>query len=141
MIRFLIGTLLAFLLALPAAGQEVAGTTSIFEDYLNVRPPGGFLHIPGLDFDTSVGFSFLSSSTYGSVGTGYYMGHFSLRLSPKMTVRWDVGLLSDIAGDYADQQPRLFVPNVDLTYRPTDQMTFRIQYRQYHRPSYLLYGR
>ena len=76
---------IALLLAGPAAGQDAEGTTSIFSDYLNVRPPGGFLHIPGLSFDTSVGFSYLSSSRFGSVGTGYYMGHFSLRLSPTMT--------------------------------------------------------
>jgi hypothetical protein len=130
---------IALLLASPGAGQHAVGTTSIFADYLNVQPPEGFLHIQGLDFNASMGFSYLSSSQFGSVGTGYYMGHFSLRLSPTMTVRWDVGLLSDIAGDYGDQQPRLFLPNVDLTYRPTDRMTFRIQYRQYDRSTYNLY--
>jgi len=131
----------ALLLAGPASGQDAVEVTSVFTDYLNVQPPGGFLHIPGLDFNTSMGFSYFSSSEFGSVGTGYYMGHFSLRLSRTMTVRWDVGVLSDLAGDYADQQPRLFVPNVNLTYRPTDKMTFLIQYRQYDRPSYHLYRR
>ena len=58
-----------------------------------------------------------------------------------MTVRWDVGLLSDVAGDYADQQPRFYLPNVDLTYRPTEKMTFRIQYRQYDRPALYPYLR
>lgn len=133
--------IIALLLAGSAAGQDSAAATSVFSDYLNVQPPGGFLHIPGLDFNTSMGFSYFSSSELGSVGTGYYMGHFSLRLSRTMMVRCDVGLLSDIAGEYADQQPRFFVPNVDLTYRPTDKMTFRIQYRQYDRPSYHLYRR
>ena len=132
---------LLLLLARPSAGQEGTVETSVFGDYLNVRPPGGFLHIPGLEFNTSMGFSYLSSSEFGSVGTGYYMGHFSLRLSRNMTVRWDVGVLSDVAGDYADQQPRFFVPNIDLTYRPTDSMTFRIQYRQYDRPYHRLYRR
>jgi len=132
---------IALLLTVPAAGQEPVEGTSVFTDYLNVRPPGGFLHIPGLEFDTSMGFSYLSSSRFGSVGTGFYMGHFSLRLSPSVTVRWDVGLLSDIAGDYADQQPRFFFPNVDLTYRPSDKMAFRIQYRQYDRSSYHLFRR
>jgi hypothetical protein len=136
--RILAGIAIALLLAGPAAGQEPVEGTSVFTDYLNVRPPGGFLHIPGLEFDTSMGFSYLSSSRLGSVGTGFYMGHFSLRLSPSVTVRWDVGLLSDVAGDYADQQPRFFFPNVDLTYRPSDKMTFRIQYRQYDRSTYYL---
>lgn len=141
MIRYLVVAALLILPAGPSAGVEGTVETSVFSDYLNVRPPGGFLHIPGLEFNTSMGFSYLSSSEFGSVGTGYYMGHFSLRLSRNMTVRWDVGVLSDIAGDYADQQPRLFVPNIDLTYRPTDKMTFRIQYRQYDRPYYRLYRR
>lgn len=141
MMRSAVIAALLLLLACPAAGEDGAAATSVFSDYLNVRPPGGFLHIPGLDFNTSMGFSYLSSSDFGSVGTGYYMGHFSLRLSRNMMVRWDVGVLSDITGDYADQQPRLFVPNIDLTYRPTDKMTFRIQYRQYDRPSYHLYRR
>ncbi len=132
---------IVMLLTGSAAGRDAVEATSVFTDYLNVRPPGGFLHIPGLDFDTSMGFSYLSSSAFGSIGTGYYMGHFSLRLSSTMTVRWDVGVLSDIAGDYADQQPRLFIPNVDLTYRPTDKMSFRIQYRQYDRSPYRLYWR
>jgi hypothetical protein len=129
------------LLAGTASGQDAVEVTSVFTDYLNVQPPRGFLHIPGLDFNTSMGFSYLSSSAFGSVGTGYYMGHFSLRLSRTMMVRWDVGVLSDLAGDYSDQQPRLFIPNVDLTYRPTDKMTFRIQYRQYDRSPYHLYRR
>jgi len=132
---------IALLLAGSAAGQDAVEVTSVFTDYLNVQPPGGFLHIPGLDFNTSMGFSYISSSEFGSVGTGYYMGHFSLRLSRTMMVRWDVGVLSDLAGDYAEQQPRLFLPNVDLTYRPTDKMTFRIQYRQYDRSPYHLYRR
>lgn len=138
---FSIIVLAILFLAGPSAGQDAVGVTSVFTDYLNVQPPGGFLHIPGLDFNTSMGFSYFSSSELGSIGTGYYMGHFSLRLSRTMTVRWDVGLLSDLAGDYADQQPRFFVPNIDLTYRPTDKMTFSIQYRQYDRPSYSLYRR
>ena len=139
--RTCVAIMIALLVAGPAAGQSPTGETSVFNDYLNVRPPGGFLHIPGLDFNTSMGFSYLSSSRYGSVGTGFYMGHFSLRLSPSVTVRWDVGLLSDIAGDYADQQPRFFFPNVDLTYRPSEKMTFRIQYRQYDRSSIYPYRR
>ena len=138
---FSIIVLAILFLAGSSAGQDAVGVTSVFTDYLNVQPPGGFLHIPGLDFNTSMGFSYFSSSELGSIGTGYYMGHFSLRLSRTMTVRWDVGLLSDLAGDYADQQPRFFVPNIDLTYRPTDKMTFSFQYRQYDRPSYSLYRR
>lgn len=139
--RSILVVALLLLMAGPSPGREEGAATSVFSDYLNVRPPGGFLHIPGLDFNTSMGFSYLSSSEFGSVGTGYYMGHFSLRLSGKMMVRCDVGVLSDITGDFADQQPRFFVPNIDLTYRPTDKMTFRIQYRQYDRPSHLLYRR
>ena len=141
MTRSTAAVLLLLLLAGPAHGLEEPAATSVFDDYLNVRPPGGFLHIPGLDFNTSMGFSYLSSSEFGSVGTGYYMGHFSLRLSRNMTVRCDVGLLSDITGEDADQQPRLFLPNIDLTYRPTDKMTFRLQYRQYDRPLHYLYRR
>ncbi len=139
--RILAAAFVVMLLAGAAQGQDAVEATSVFDDYLNVRAPGGFLHIPGLDFNTSMGFSYMSSSAFGSIGTGYYMGHFSLRLSRTMMVRWDVGLLSDLAGDYADQQPRLFIPNVDLTYKPTDKMTFRIQYRQYDRSPYHLYWR
>jgi hypothetical protein len=128
-------------LASAAGAQDVREAESVFSDYLNVQPPGGFLHVPGLDFNTSMGFSYLSSSGCGSVGMGYYLGHFSLQLSQTLTVRWDVGIQSELTGRYEGQQPQLILPNVDLTYRPNDTMTFRIQYRQYNHPSYYLYRR
>lgn len=111
---------------------------SVFSDYLNVNQPGSFLHIPGLDFRSSMGFSFFSSDLYGSTGMGYYMGHFNLSLSPSLTLRWDVGLQSTMMGPYADESPRLFLPNVDLTYRPSDKFLLRIQYQQYNHTDYFL---
>jgi hypothetical protein len=69
---------------------------------------------------------------------GFYMGHFSLRLSPSLTMSWDIGIQSNLSGPYAGQQPRLVLPNIDLSYRPNHKMAFRIQYRQYSYPSYYL---
>jgi hypothetical protein len=36
-----------------------------------------------------------------------------------------------LAGQDIDQKPQLFLPNIDLTYRPSDKLFFRIQYSQY----------
>lgn len=114
-----------------ASGQEAAGAESIFFDYLNPERNQGFLHIPGLDFHSSMGFSFLSSGDYGSTGMGFYMGHFNMQLSSSLTLRWDVGLRSTFIGpEGAGRQPDFFIPNVDLTYRPNDKFFLRFQYRQ-----------
>ena len=124
-----------------ATAQEGAEFESVFSDYLNVQPPGGFLHIDGLDFSSSMGFSYMSGNGIASVGMGYYMGHFSLRLSPSLTMSWDVGIQSELTGQYAGQQPRLVLPNIDLAYRPSEKLFFRIQYRRYSYPSYYLLRR
>jgi hypothetical protein len=139
-VKFSILIVVVVLLWVPqgAIAQEGAEVASVFSDYLNVQPPGGFLHISGLDFSTSMGFSYMSGSGLASVGMGYYMGHFSLRLSPSLTMSWDVGIQSKLTGQYAGQQPRLVLPNIDLAYRPNEKLSFRIQYRQYSYPSYYL---
>jgi hypothetical protein len=46
-----------------------------------------FLHVPGLSFSTSAGFSYFSGGGMESFGMGYYMGHFGLKLSSFATRR------------------------------------------------------
>ena len=122
--------------------QEGAPVKSVFSDYMNVRAPQSFLRIPGLDFSSSVGFSFLSGSGGYSGGMGYYMGHFNLQLSPSLVLRWDVGVGSMMTGNsQMNENPRLLIPNVDLTYRPSDKLSFRLQFQQYRYPGYYPPGR
>ena len=139
--RTIVAVTMLFCLSLPLYAQEAVGTTNVFSDYLNVGSSVGFLHVPGFDFNSSMGFSYMSSDGYGSAGMGYYMGHFSFRLRPSLTLRWDVGVRSMLAGQDIDQKPQLFLPNIDLTYRPSDKMFFRIQYYQYQYPTSYRYFR
>jgi hypothetical protein len=129
--RTLVAVTMLFCLSQSLYAQEAVEATSVFSDYLNVGSTGGFLYVPGLDFNSSMGFSYMSNDGYGSAGMGYYMGHFSLKLRPSLTLRWDVGIRSMLAGQEIDQKPQLFLPNIDLIYRPSDKLFFRIQYSQY----------
>lgn len=119
-------------LAAGAAGQDRAASgRSVFDDYLNpTSPQGGFLRVPGLDFRSSVGFSYLSSESYGSTGMGYYMGHFSYRLGSSLTLNWDVGVGSTFTAPDGMNDYSFFIPNIDLTYRPSDRFLMRLQFRQ-----------
>ncbi len=128
-------------ISMPLYAQETIESASVFSDYLNSDSTVGFLYVPGLDFSSSMGFSYMSSDGYDPVGMGYYMGHFSLRLRPSLTLRWDVGIRSMLAGQDTDQKPQLFLPNIDLTYRPSDKLFFRIQYSQYQYPTLNRYWR
>ncbi|MCK4236891.1 MAG: hypothetical protein KAX38_07210 [Candidatus Krumholzibacteria bacterium] len=112
-------------------GQDELSGPSVFSDYLNVHQPESFLHIPGLEFHSSAGFSFFSSKGSGSVGMGYYLGHFDLCLSSSLTLHWDVGFRSMMTGPNNGETPDLFLPNVDLTYRPSDKFMLRLQFQQY----------
>ena len=134
-------TALILLFAAAGSAQETAQGESVFSDYLNVREPAGFLRIPGLDFSSSMGFTYFSSDGFGSGGFGYYLGHFNLKLSESLTLRADIGVGSMVAGPYADQQPEFFMPNIDLTYRPSDSFMMRLQFNQYRAPTGLSWRR
>jgi hypothetical protein len=134
----LIGFLLiASLAILPSGirGEDESLQQSVFFDYLNLRQGGGFLHIPGLEFHNSMGFSFFSAGGMGSAAEGYYLGHFDLSLSSSLMLHWDIGIRSMMTGPEADGNPELFIPNVDLTYRPSGKLLLRLQYRQYRYPT------
>ncbi len=123
------------------SAQDTQPVESVFADYLNVQEPAGFLRIPGLEFSSSMGFSYFSSSDFGSGGMGYYLGHFDLSLSSSLTLHADVGMSSMVTGQFAGQSPQFFVPNVDLTYRPSDSFMMKIQFNQYRRPAGLTWQR
>jgi hypothetical protein len=115
---------------------------SVFSDFLNAQAPGNFLSVPGLSFQSSVGYSYVSGGgDLGSFGMGYYMGHFGLQLSRNLTLRWDVGVgtVTRNAGEYSS--PEIFLPNVDLTYRPSENFSVRLQFNQYRYPGYYQYRR
>lgn len=134
---------LAMITVLPAGvySQSEIPRESVFSDYLNAAAGENFLRIPGFDFHTSMGFSFFSSDQFGSVGMGYYMGHFDLQLSRSLNLHWDVGLRSMLSGSRGDQNPQLFIPNIDLTYKPSDKFFMRLQFHQSRYPSQYLYRR
>ena len=119
-------------------GQDELLQESVFSDYLDTQRIGNLLNIPGLEFQSSMGFSFFSSNGYGSVGMGYYLGHFNLRLNSSLTLRWDVGVRSMMAGSQYDGNLEFFLPNVDLTYRPSDKFLLRFEFHQYRHPAALM---
>lgn len=119
----------------PAAAQQTTITTpeerSVFDDYLNpVNSEAGFLRIPGLNFRSSMGFSYASSKGFGDVGMGYYMGHFSYRLGSTVTLNWDVGVGSYMMGGDGMNDYQIFIPNFNMTWRPSDNVMVRLQYMQ-----------
>lgn len=117
------------------AAREVTapGGHSVFSDYLNQGyPSAGFMRIPGLDFRSSIGFSYSSSAAYGETGMGYYMGHFSYRLGRSLTLNWDIGVGSYLVGPDGMDNHQVFLPNFDLTYRPSEHMLLRLQFQQGH---------
>jgi hypothetical protein len=119
--------------------EDLSSDESVFFDYLNPpRSGGGFLHIPGLNFHSSIGASFYSGG-FESVGVGYYMGHFSMRLSSSWAIRWDMGVMTNVTGPQAGQQAQFVIPNLDLVYRPSDKFILRLQYRQYRYPNSMLW--
>jgi hypothetical protein len=129
------------LLAAAAIGQtdDAVVRPSVFSDYLRAQSPGSFLRIPGLSFSSSMGFTFFSGGDMGSAGMGYYLGHFGLRLSESITLRWDVGVGSLMKSAEEYRQPEFFIPNVDLTYRPSDKFMLRLQYQQSRWPGYSMW--
>jgi hypothetical protein len=134
-------TCMMVLLTGTVSAQETQSNESVFTDYLNVREPAGFLRIPGLEFSSSMGFSYFSSNDFGSGGMGYYLGHFNLALSSSLTLHADIGLSSMVTGPDAYQSPQLFVPNIDLTYRPSDSFMMKLQFHQYRQPTGLMWRR
>jgi len=68
---------------------------------------------------------------------GYYMGHFSYRLGSSLTLNWDVGVGTTLTGPDGMNDYQVFLPNLDLTYRPSDRFMVRLQFQQggYGRPS------
>ena len=119
--------------------KDLNSDESVFFDYLNPpRSGSGFLHIPGLNFHSSMGASFYSGG-FGSVGVGYYMGHFNMRLSSSWSLRWDMGVMTNVTGPNAGQQPQFVIPNLDLVYRPGDNFILHLQYRQYRYPNSMLW--
>ena len=130
----------------PAAAQQTTTTTpeerSVFSDYLNpVTSETGFLRIPGLGFHSSVGFSYASSKGFGDIGMGYYMGHFSYRLGSTVMLNWDVGVGSYMTGGDGMNDYQVFIPNFNLTWRPSDKVMVRLQYMQGSRLNPYFYHR
>jgi hypothetical protein len=122
-------------------GSEPA-RPSVFSDYLNPQTGASFLHVPGLSFSTSAGFSYFSAGGGDSFGMGYYMGHFGFKLSSSVSLNWDVGVGSVMKSTSEYTQPQFFLPNVDLTYRPSESFMLKLEYHQYRYPGYgAMFGR
>ena len=123
-----------------AAGEEYVSGGGIFDDYLNPVENPSFLGLEGISFSSSAGFLYSSGGTRGADGSAFYMGHFSYELASNLTLRWDVGLRSSMVGPEAGGDPEFFIPNVDLTYRPSDRMMFTLRFGRYglNTQSYLM---
>lgn len=123
--------IVALLAGRPAAQQisTSAEGRSVFDDYLNPTRSGpGFLSIPGLSFHSSVGFSYASSSRFGDIGMGYYMGNFRYAIGSSVTLDWNVGVGSYMAGPDGMNSYEVFIPNFGLTWRPSESTLVRFQY-------------
>jgi len=114
--------------------QVINRPVSVFDDYLNVPRSESFLSIPGLDFNSSFGFSYFSSNSGFSAGYGFYIGHFSLNITDNLTLRWDLGLRSMMTGPQEYRKPEVFIPNIDLTYRKGKNFALRLQFQQVRYP-------
>ena len=119
----------------PSGAQQETTTVpeerSVFDDYLNpVNSETGFLRIPGLNFHSSVGFSYASSKGFGDVGMGYYMGHFSYKIGNTVTLNWDVGVGSYMMGGDGMNSYQVMIPNFDVTWRPSENVMVKLQYMQ-----------
>ncbi|MCK4548801.1 MAG: hypothetical protein KAU49_01480 [Candidatus Krumholzibacteria bacterium] len=130
-----ISILVILMLTAVSAGAQQTTTTpreqSVFDDYLNpVNTDAGFLMIPGLNFRSSVGFSYASSKGFGDVGMGYYMGHFSYNLGSTVTLNWDVGVGSYMMGGDGMNSYQVMIPNFNVTWRPGDNVMVKLQYMQ-----------
>ncbi len=126
--------MILMLTAVSAYAQQTTTTPreqSVFDDYLNpVNTEAGFLRIPGLNFRSSVGFSYASSRGFGDVGMGYYMGHFSYRMGSTVTLNWDVGVGSYMMGGDGMNSYQVMIPNFNVTWRPSENVMVRLQYMQ-----------
>ncbi len=137
----LIVSLLVLAPALCLAQDPSLERPSVFNDFLNPASQGSLLGIPGLSFHSSAGFSYYSGGReFGSFGMGYYMGHFGLQLASSLTLSWDIGVGTVMKDANEYSQPRFFIPNVDLTYRPSESFTLRLQFQQLG-PGYYQYRR
>jgi hypothetical protein len=135
---------IALVLGASGAFAQTAGVPdrpSVFNDYLNPQSGASFLRVPGLSFSSSMGFSYFSGGGLESFGMGYYMGHFGLKLSSSLSLNWDVGVGSMMRSTTQYDQPAFFLPNVDLTYRPSDSFMMRFEFHQYRYPGYYMLGR
>jgi hypothetical protein len=115
---------------------SVPDRPSVFNDYLNPQSGTSFLRVPGLTFSSSVGFSYFSGGQMESFGMGYYMGHFGLKLSSSVSLNWDIGVGSIMRSTNAYNQPQFFVPNIDLTFKPSDSFMMRLEFHQSRYPGY-----
>ena len=137
--KYLISIMILVIISSPAIARESRLKESVFSDYLNSSAAGDFINIQGLDFSSSMGVSF-SSMGDQSAGMGYYMGHFNYEFSPSWNLRVDVGVSSMLTQGDGANSPQLYIPNIDLTYKPEDSdFMLRFQFRQYRQP--LLYRR
>lgn len=131
-----IASILVILLAIcfsSAHAQDKGMNNSVFSDYLNGSANGGFISIPGLQFKSSMGFSYYSSGG-NSMSMGYYMGHFNYEFGEAWNLNVGVGVRSQLDTQVAGNSPELFIPNIDLTYRPSKKFMLHFHFRQYNYP-------
>jgi len=135
-------TLIIVLAVVPATiqGRQSGVRNSVFSDYLNTNAGGGFINIPGLQFKSSMGVSYFSSGGYSS-SMGYYMGHFTYEFGSSWDLNVDVGVSSRLDQKIGTSSPQLFVPNIDLTYKPNEKFMLRLHFSRYNYPMFRRYAR
>ena len=89
----------------------------------------GFFNSPNLNMSQSYSMMY-SSSSYGSVMQGLYLNNIRYRLSGKMLLDLQLGVMhqpySSFEGGFNSEQGAAFMGGATLLYRPTKNMSFSI---------------
>ena len=135
------GVALAALLALavPARAQRAADVpartaTTVLSETPGALGIGQLFNAQTLQFSQSVEMSYGGGAS-GTVGLGVYTASLRWQPSSALAGRVDIGVAQGLAGSGAyaglgDDQPRVFLRNAELAYRPTENAVFHLRVQQ-----------
>lgn len=128
---------LAVVLAIPAAAQRADGPAQAPAVAPVPLSPGALFNARTLQFSQSYEMSYTGGAG-GSLGLGVYTGSVQWQPSAKLAGRVDVGVAHSPFGTGAvqsalgfdDGQPRVFLRNAELAYRPTENSVLHLSIQQ-----------
>ena len=137
--RFIKSILIMTILSMtviPGFAQQNPDQSSIFNPGELVQKPTGFLNqlIDPNKFSMSQSYSlsFMSSGKY-STNVGLYLNTLNYQIADPLTAQVRVGYMHQPLGGMSsqyDQSGKVFLQRAMLQYKPTDNMTFTLDYQQ-----------